>query len=380
MVVLLFAFALASIKVYDWDDHPVRRLSRGFWQYSVAASGTWTTGDSWATNITPIIGILATAFGITTAASSLFPGVDLGPFQIVNLGAVTIIAAVPLAFSILYARWTMKNPGPTADSTIEPGTPLPKAIAGGADPLSGWRGHRAPVGAVLHIGGWWGDSAARKFSDLVKVTITGEVVKVVAVAQRTKQLKSGAAISIPPGTRLDIVPGKSISLPGGSDVLVTGVSALQITTGDGAPLPVPAGQFLAAPAKCRAGEGGRRRSLRGASDAVSGDPAGAPDTMLPSPVWILAPGGAKVAATGVANVVLPTGTRVTAPRRARYCLKADRHVLVPQGSNTMVANMRLMVVSALLTIFGIGVQAGLKPACSSVTPMPAGMAAGRCLR
>jgi hypothetical protein len=58
-------------------------------------------------------------------------------------------------------------------------------------------------------------------------------------------------------------------------------------------------------------------------------------------------------------VVLPTGTEVTAPRREKYRLEADRHVLVPQGSNTMVANMRLVIASALMTIFGIGIQVGI---------------------
>ena len=74
---------------------------------------------------------------------------------------------------------------------------------------------------------------------------------------------------------------------------------------------------------------------------------------------MLAPGGAKLTVNGTANVVLPTDTNVTAPRRAEYRLEAGRHVLVPQGSNTMVANMRLVIVSALMTIFGIGVQVGI---------------------
>jgi hypothetical protein len=50
---------------------------------------------------------------------------------------------------------------------------------------------------------------------------------------------------------------------------------------------------------------------------------------------------------------------MTAPRRHCPALPTGRHLLVPQGSSTMVANMGLVILAALMTIFGIGVQIGL---------------------
>ena len=69
-----------------------RRWPGKYWQY-IVPPGAWTVNDSWATNIAPVIGILATAFGVTAAASSVFPGVSLDRFELVNLAAVAIIAA-----------------------------------------------------------------------------------------------------------------------------------------------------------------------------------------------------------------------------------------------------------------------------------------------
>ena len=147
MVLVLLGLALVFVRIYDWDSKPIpgaqRSDGRGFsprwpdgkyWQYIVAASGAWTASDSWATNIAPVIGILATAFSVTTAASALFPGVDLGRFELLNLAAITIITATPFAFSILYAKWTAKNPGLTTDSAIVPPVLLADFAAAGSLP------------------------------------------------------------------------------------------------------------------------------------------------------------------------------------------------------------------------------------------------------
>jgi hypothetical protein len=365
MAVLLLVFAVAFVKVYDWDDDstPIRRLSGSFWRYTVVASGAWTIGDSWATNITPIIGLLATAFGITAAASSLFPGIALTPFQVVNLAAVTVIALVPFAFSILYARWTMKNPGPSADSTIRPTTPLPEAVATGARVLPTGATFKTPVGGVLALPAGGTIGPAEQDFKLIEVTATGEVAEIAVIAERAEALKSGATLPLPPGATADIVPGESMSLPGGPDVIVTGASFLMITTCDGAPLAIPSDQSPAP--KSTAGEGPRqRRILMRRGDKHPGGANGAapdkpPVIALPSPAWVLAPGGAKLTATGAANLWLPAGTRMTAPRRHCPALPTGRHLLIPQGSSTMVANMGLVILAALMTIFGIGVQIGL---------------------
>ena len=38
---------------------------------------------------------------------------------------------------------------------------------------------------------------------------------------------------------------------------------------------------------------------------------------------------------------------------------ADRHIELPQGTNTLVGNMRLVTISALMTIFGVGAEIGI---------------------
>ena len=351
MAGLLFWFAVAAIKVYNWCSEPVPRLTRDYWRYTVIASGAWTASDSWATNIAPIIGILAAAFGATTAASSLFPGVALDRFELVNLAAVTIIAVVPFAFSILYAKWTAKNPGPSADSAIVPQVPLPKALAEGAGFLPVGAKIWAPVGAAIALTGGASIGASEPV-ELIGAAVTGELVEIAGLAETAKRLKNGAIIPLPAGAKVDIYPGRSIALPGGSDVLVAGPSALRISTDDGARLLIPADQFP--PAKTADPHAPVHET-----PADDGPSEPLPDTTLPSPAWVVAPSGAKVTANGVANLWLPAGTQMEAPRRNCPPLPTDRHLLVPQGSNTMVANMGLVIVSALMTIFGIGIQVGI---------------------
>ncbi len=338
MVVLLLVFALIFVKVCDWRGNPITRPSLEFWRYTVTATGTWTVGDSWATNIAPILGILASAFGVTAAASSVFPGVSLVPFELVNLAAVAIIAIVPFAFSILYARWTAENPGPTADSTIVPPV-LWKDFAGTRVFRSRAVKINAPAGAVLTVPG--GAAVAGTFSkEIIWASVGGAVTdatEITHIGEIPKHLKDGATLQLPPGTKIKAVPGKSISLPGASDLLMAGDSALKITFG-AVRLAIPADQFPDDKAK--------------AKGAMA-------DTALASPVWILAPCGAKLTVNGAANVVLPADTKITAPRRRIPPLRTGRRLLIPQGSNTMVANMFLVIVSALMTIFGIGVQVGL---------------------
>ena len=57
---------------------------------------------------------------MTSATNSIFPGVALDRFAILNIVAGGIVTAAPLVFGALYARWTAKNPGPAADARISP--------------------------------------------------------------------------------------------------------------------------------------------------------------------------------------------------------------------------------------------------------------------
>jgi hypothetical protein len=89
-------------------------------RYPIVASGAWTLGDSWATNISTGIVVIGSVFGVTTATSTLFPGVALDRFALVNIAAGIIVSFAPLIFGILYAGYTRKNPGPSADARVMP--------------------------------------------------------------------------------------------------------------------------------------------------------------------------------------------------------------------------------------------------------------------
>ncbi len=90
------------------------------YRHPIVASGAWTLGDSWATNISTGIVVIGAVFGVTTATSTLFPGVALDRFALVNIAAGIIVSFAPLIFGIFYARYIANNPGPSADATVMP--------------------------------------------------------------------------------------------------------------------------------------------------------------------------------------------------------------------------------------------------------------------
>jgi hypothetical protein len=76
-------------------------------------------------------------------------------------------------------------------------------------------------------------------------------------------------------------------------------------------------------------------------------------------VFLTAPGGAKITVAGQADVELPAGLAMMAPRRKAYVLPYARHLTVPAPANALGASMRLVIVAALLTVFGVGAQLGI---------------------
>lgn len=137
MVAFLMLLILYVVRIYGWDGSRIRpfryRADNGsqeskkkfgpngdFWNRTVSATGAWTVSDSWATNIATVVAVLTAVLTTTAAANSLFPGVALDRFSLVNVAAGAITAAVPLAFGILYARWIDRYRGITADSLIAP--------------------------------------------------------------------------------------------------------------------------------------------------------------------------------------------------------------------------------------------------------------------
>jgi hypothetical protein len=108
---LSFAFFLIiSMLVFirvpgpDGGRLPIRRL-RSWRRHRVMASSVWSARDSWATNITSGILAVALILASTTAAASLFPGVTLTRFVLIDMVAGGIVLAAPAIFGILHAQW-----------------------------------------------------------------------------------------------------------------------------------------------------------------------------------------------------------------------------------------------------------------------------------
>ncbi len=89
-------------------------------------------------------------------------------------------------------------------------------------------------------------------------------------------------------------------------------------------------------------------------------PSTAPkDVHITYPARMEAHGGAKITVVGTADVTFPRGTVMTAPRRRTYTLQWERNLLTPQGTNVLVANMGMLVIANVFTMFGIGAELGL---------------------
>lgn len=87
--------------------------------------------------------------------------------------------------------------------------------------------------------------------------------------------------------------------------------------------------------------------------------AGERDERFPYPVRITTVGGAGISVTGTADFSLPRDTVISAPFRPVSVLPKDRNLQVPQGSNMIAANLKLILVSLAVTMFGIGAELGI---------------------
>jgi hypothetical protein len=167
------------------------------------------------------------------------------------------------------------------------------------------------------------------------------------------QVLAGKTIQVPPESRIEVLGDGIMALPGNPDVLVKGESAFSLNNAGGA------GHDRKDDGCAITIAGGDAASA--AQDQPSDkDKAPQSDVLLPMPTFLTAPAGAKITVTGAADLMLPSGTKVIAPRRDNFSLRRDRHIQLPQNSNNvLVANMRLAVISALVTIFGVGAEIGI---------------------
>ena len=108
-----------SVWLYDRRRHRSPSGTRNWLTRPILGSGAWTANDSWATNISTGLVVVGAVLAATTAANSLFPGVALDRFAIVNVGAGFFVAAAPVLFGILYSWLTASKPGLIADTTVE---------------------------------------------------------------------------------------------------------------------------------------------------------------------------------------------------------------------------------------------------------------------
>jgi hypothetical protein len=417
VALLALMASLFAVSIYTPDGRRLSFRHRDFWTRPILASGAWTLNDSWATNITTVISVIGTVLGTTTAVSAFFPGVAVDRFVIVNIVAGGTIAASPLIFAICYAVWIGRNPGVTGDATLR--LPMPATRAGTLPPAAAvtlpkgttvlvapgqtarfpadtggylafatqvqlaaadarlsaaaarWPA-RFPDGAAVtlprvaarRIGMAAGTrvtalpgAAARPAADAAaqlvpagdapsvtigvvsgaKITVPGGAV----VAARggggpPRQVKDGHAILVPPASYIGVAGGASMSLPGDTNIAVAGASTLTI--------------------------GGSARSLTIAGDDLKpadGPAAGAGDASFEYPVRITTAAGAEISVTGTADFALPRGTVISAPLRPVAVLAKDKDLQVPQGSNMIAANLKLILVSLAVTMFGIGAELGI---------------------
>jgi hypothetical protein len=300
MTVLLLVLSLL-IHVYGWDRKELPRFSREWLERSVLGSGAWALNDSWATNISTGLVVVGTILATTSAANSLFPGVALDRFAIVNIVAAAIVVAAPVVFGIYYAVFTAGNPGPTADATI-------KVPAGAAVSI------KVPSGAGITLSG--------------NATVRDDAGNQAAV-------RSGCTYQVPPGATINVRAGAIMAVPGTSDIGVQSGSTLEIDA--------PAGTWTIQ-----------------ASDQLVPRPQAKPnDVLIQYPAQIDAPGGAKITVTGTADITFPQDTVITAPRRQTRPLTKERKLLAPQGTNVLVANMGMLIVANIFTMFGIGAELGI---------------------
>ena len=264
IAVLLYLLSLIFVTTYDWRGIKRGVLDSAWWRHSVPASGAWTAGDSWATNISTGLVVVSTFLAATTATSSLFPGVALDRFAIVNIVAGVFVVAAPVLFGILYAYFTGRNPGPSADSAVRvpagrkavlrvPSgaviTPVPEteAIQGPAQPA----GAPAPPTAypiapysLITIGPSAGDHVMVAFSGTSDIGVQSG-----ATLEISPELPEYDPDNVAPGN-----PPFTLTPAAGAKVTVTGTGGVylpkgSVITGPRRPAspPAPAGRWLLLP-------------------------------------------------------------------------------------------------------------------------------------
>ena len=347
MVIIMLLAALRYVRVYTVGGSRLRWWDRAFWVRPLSATGAWSLNDSWATNITTVITLLATILGATTASSALFPGVALDRFVIVNIVAGGIVAVAPLAFGVFYAGWTRNNPGVMADASLV----LPQAIdVRLASPARLALARNTPV--VLASG-------SRKNLRAIAVATVARSTVIQLPGSSTTTLKAGTKAAVPAGGRAALAgrttlrlsrwwilrpsqrhpfeAGTGIYLPAGASVRL-GAATMRLPGNGSAVLAEGAAADLAPATAVRVGTG-PTGTVRRATTVRLG--AGTSVTPLPHTLVTLASSG---------PATLPGGTKARVPRRAvvrhglppwpaRVTLPAGTSATLETGASALLADV-----------------------------------------
>lgn len=447
-LVIAFLSLALSLRLIWKHDRESYQSFQDWLARPILGSGAWTVNDSWATNISTGLVVIAAVLGATTATNSLFPGVALDRFSIVNIAAGFFVVAAPVLFGILYSRFTAHHPGLTADATIK----LPRlraatiSVPSGAsitmaadttirDSMTRWatvRGdgtYQIPPGTKIQVlagirevaqrvvqetEGEVPDQAPRvqelrpaieqalanqltrpyvlssdQPAQAIGQAVTTAVADVQAAVLNPAQAAVNAAGPVLPGV-VDVGAQRitqalaraaerivtqqddpreaddtiaTMAYSGGADIGVLPGSAVRIA----APAVGPAVTWTIEASNVVAPLPPADVPLRRVPNVLRVQlvptmpppPPAASDAPLTLPVFIDAVGGAKVTVTGAADVTLRKDAVISAPRRPYYRLRRDRPLLAPQGTNIIVANLRMLLTVNILTMFGIGAELGI---------------------
>lgn len=277
MAVIMLPLAIWLVELYDEKGCPLRRRTADYWARPLVAAGAWSLNDSWATNITALTTLLTTVLGVSTATAALFPGVSVDRFVVVNIVAGGIVAVAPLAFGVLYAIWTRRNPGVMADAALV--LPPAKTV-------------ELPRRSTLRL------SAA---------------TKVLRASGRTRPLAAGTEITLARATRIVLGAGRTTSLAAGVDATVPAGAVAR---------PSPSATFMAGP-------GGMQGPTLTAETAIR-LPDGASVTMRAVTVDLPGDGSAVLTDDGVVELLLPA--RAAIPDGQEGILPKATRLTLPRGA------------------------------------------------
>jgi hypothetical protein len=390
LIAVAYLILALRIKTYDEDGREQIWRDADWREHPILGSGAWTIQDSWATNISTALVVVSSVLSTTAAASSLFPGVALDRFALVNIAAGVIVAAAPVIFGISYAKFTADNPGLTADAivklppnrvvtinlpsgasiTLSADTAIQEGPANSPVVRAG-SAYQIPAGSniVVQVGV---QTVMRAFAHKAEALIDRAREQAMEQAVEVAAVQVMGQVLLHPEIQDALMEGGPIKVAiidsavadagfqaGRESVTLAIISAIAdtyeaITFPGTADIGVLPGTTL------------RINSKSGPwtiqkSDMVKSTPWDKlDDAVVTYPVLIDADGGAKITVTGAADMGFPSGAKISAPRRPKDTeLKKGRKLLAPLGAEVIVANMRTMLIANMVTMLGLGAELGI---------------------